>query len=280
MEPCLSGSIHLAARWTRILVSLVALGVILGPGVAAAAAKKRQPVAPPVSDLPNYLSYLAWQLRGRHMDESGEITGEIQKRVLDHMQEWLAADPSRAESVTARRELERVFYNLRYPTQAKPSCFEESWKGSTILGVGYTLYWTNYNRINVLAIFVKSSGQVRLATVTSFIPMVDLLYEFPPRQATDDFRFFAYGTRPGKSQPRLSAMLYSFDGQNLKPLWETHDVYDGKIGVSTEKVTIRYLKEDEYVREQAHNRKPPRHEATYRMTPTGLEVESDREIPF
>lgn len=271
----------MAARWTRILVSLVALGVILGPGVAAAAAaKKRQPVVPPVSDLPNYLSYLAWQLRGRHMDESGEITGEIQKRVLDHMQEWLAADPSRAESVTARRELERVFFNLKYPTEAKPSCFEESWKGSAILGVGYTLYWTNYNRINVLALFVKDSGHVRLATVTSFIPMVDLLYELPPRQGPDDFRFVAYGTRPGKSQPRLSATLYSFDGQNLKPLWETHDVYDGKMDVSTGKVTIRYLKEDEYVREQAHKRKPPRHEATYRITPAGLELESDREIPF
>ena len=154
----------------RFLVSLVVLGVMMGPGAAAAAAKKRQPVAPPVSDLPNYLSYLAWQLRGRHMDESGEITGEIQKRVLDHMQEWLTADPARAESVTARRELERVFFNLKYPTEAKPSCFEESWKGSVILGVGYTLYWTNYNRLNVLAIFVKNSGQLRLATVTSFIP--------------------------------------------------------------------------------------------------------------
>jgi hypothetical protein len=264
----------------RILISLAALVAILGPGVALAAEKKAKRVAPPVSDLPNYLSYLAWQLRGRHMDESGEITGEIRKRVLEHMQEWLTADPSRAESVTARRELERIFYNLKYPTEAKPSCFDQSWKGATLLGVGYTLYWTNYNRINVLAIFVKSSGQVRLATVTSFIPMVDLLYEFPSQQGADDFRFFVYGTRPGKSQPRLSVVLYSFDGQNLKPLWETHDVYDGKMDVSTEKVIIRYLKEDEYVREQVHNRKPPRHEATYKFTSQGLELEIDKEIPF
>jgi hypothetical protein len=66
----------------------------------------------------------------------------------------------------------------------------------------------------------------------------------------------------------------------LKSQWETHDVYDGKIEVGEEKVTLRYLKEDEYVREQAHNRKPPRHEATYKITPQGLEIETDREIPF
>jgi hypothetical protein len=57
-------------------------------------------------------------------------------------------------------------------------------------------------------------------------------------------------------------------------------VFDGKMEVGEEIVTIRYLKEAEYVREQAHNRKPPRHEATYRITPQGLELESDREIPF
>lgn len=270
----------MAARWIRILISLVAFVAILGPGVALAGKKRSKAAAPPVSDLPNYVSYLAWQLRGKHLDESEEFAGPIQKAVLEHMQEWLSADPSRAESVTARRELERIFYNVKYPTQAKPSCFDQSWKGATLLGVGYTLYWTDYNRINVLALFVKSGGQVSLATVTSFIPMVDLLYEFPTRQGADDFRFFAYGTRPGKSQPRLSAVLYSFDGQNLKSLWETHDRYDGRMDVEAEKVTIRYLKEEEYVREQAHSRKPPRHEATYRFTPAGLDLESDREIPF
>jgi hypothetical protein len=110
--------------------------------------------------------------------------------------------------------------------------------------------------------------------------MVDLRYEFHPPRGSDDFWFFAWGTRSGKSQPRLSAVLYAFDGQNLKSLWETRDVYDGRMEVGENRVTIRYLKEDEYVREQSHGRKPPRHEATYRLTPKGLELESDREIPF
>lgn len=261
-------------------MGLVALAGLLSPGAALAAKKKPKEAPPPVSDLPNYVRYHAWQLRGKHLDESGELTGKIQKAVLDHMQGWLAADPARAESVVARRELERIFFDLKYPTGAKPSCFDQSWKGSTLLGVGYTLSWTNYNRVNVLALFEKNSGKVRLAATTNFIPMVDLRYEFHPPLGSEDFWLFAWGTRPGKSQARLSAVLYAYDGQSLKPLWETQDVYDGRMVIGEKQVTIRYLKEAEYVQEQAHGRKPPRHEATYLITPKGLELASDREIPF
>ena len=270
----------MAARWVRTVILLFTVVGLIAVGSGEAKEKRPKPAPPPVSDLPNYVSYLAWQLRGKHMDESGEITGQIQKAVLDHLQQWLAAAPERATDIEVRRELERVFYNLRYPTSAKPSCFDAPWKDSTIIGAGYTLHWTNYNRANVLAIFVKSAGKVRLAAVTHFLPMVDLLYDFPPSQGSDDFRFFAYGTRPGKSQPRLSAVLYSFDGQDMKSLWETRDIYDGKLDVGENQVTIRYLKEDEYIREQFRGRKPPRHQANYRITSTGLELESDREVPF
>jgi hypothetical protein len=66
----------------------------------------------------------------------------------------------------------------------------------------------------------------------------------------------------------------------VKSLWETHDAYDGRLIVGEKKVVVRYLREDEYIREQSHGRKPPRHEATYLITSKGLELESDMEIPF
>jgi len=50
--------------------------------------------------------------------------------------------------------------------------------------------------------------------------------------------------------------------------------------VDKDQVVIRYLKEDEYIRETAHGRKPPRHEATYKVTAKGLELVDDREVPF
>lgn len=268
-------------RWLRNSIGLFVMALIFVSGGAGAAGQEvREPQPAPVSDLPNHLSYLAWQLRGKHMDESGEVTGQIEKAVVDHMQKWLAADPTRAQSIPARRELERVFYNLRYPTGARPSCFHRSWKGSTLLGVGYTLSWTHDNRANVLVLFEINGGQVRLATVTHFLPMVDLRYKFHPPVGSDDFWFFVWGQRPGKSQPRLSAMLFTFNGQDLKSLWEVRDAFDGELDVGEKKVTLRYLNEEEYIKEQIHNRKPPRHLATYVIHPNGLVLESDVEIPF
>lgn len=266
------------ARWVRVFVALMLVAGTLGLGVAEGK-KKKKASAPPPPDLPGRVAHLAWQLRGMHMDDSTQITSAIQKLVVDHLQEWLPAAPDRANSVAVRRELEAVFDKLRYPTTSQPACFAEPWKGGRLIGAGYTLGWTHFNRVNVVALFEQRDGQTRLAAVTNFAPFVDLHYEFLPAHG-DDFRFFVWGTRPGKSQARLSASLYSYDGQNLKSLWEARDVYDGKMDVGEEKVTIRYLKEDEYVREQAHNRKPPRHQAVYKITPQGLEIETDREIPF
>jgi hypothetical protein len=260
--------------WIRISLVLVVLVAVLG--VAEAKKKKAKPVPP--ADLPGRVSYLAWQLRGEHIDDSGPITDQIQKLVIDHMQEWLANRA--ATGVETRRELEAVFFKLRYPTYGQPACFAAPWRGGTLIAAGYTLGWTNYNRVNVVALFEHREGKTRLAAVSRFVPFTDLHYEILPARGSDDFWFFAYGTRPGKSQPRLTAILYAFDGQTLKALWETHDVFDGKMDVGAEKVTIRYLKEDEYIRETLHGRKPPRHEAIYEITPQGLEIESDREIPF
>lgn len=259
-----------------VLLTLVA---VMAPADALARKKKPKDTPPPVSDLPNYLSYLAWKLRGVHIDDSGPITSEFQKLALGDLEQWFAKSPQPRTDVEVRRELERIFYNLRYPTSAIPACFAQPWKGAVLVGAGYTLGWTNYNRMNVFALFAQREGQTRLAAVTNFLPFVDLQYEFIPSPG-DDFRFIIYGTRPGKSQPRLSAVLYSFDGQGLQSQWEVQDLFDGRMEVGEEKVTIRYLKEAEYIREQAHGRKPPRHEAVYKITPQGFELEGDREIPF
>ena len=88
-----------------------------------------------------------------------------------------------------------------------------------------------------------------------------------PQLAWDDLRFLIYGTRPGKSQLRLSVVLYSFDGQNLKSLWESHDIYDGKMDIVNDKVTIRHLNEDEYVRDVEAKRKPSRYRPRTSLPP-------------
>lgn len=246
-------------------------------GVVAAEGKKKAPPPPPPV-LPARINDLAKQLPGVMLEDAGPITGQIQKLVVDHLTEWMAnRTPTDVET---RRELENVFSLLHYPLVGLPAAFAQPWKGQTVIGAGYTLGWTDFDRQNVVAIFTSRGGTSRLVTVTNFIPRVDLHYQVLPQLAWDDLRFFIYGFRPGKSQQRLSVILYSFDGQDLKPLWQSQDIYDGKIDFLNDKVTIRYLREDEYVRAVEEKHKPPRHFATYQLTPAGIQLSDDHEIPF
>jgi hypothetical protein len=253
------------------------LVVALGAGVTGGQRRKPTALLPP-ADLPGHVNYLAKQLIGVPLDESDPITTQIQKLVLDHLDEWMAGrTPSLLE---ARRELESAFAQLRYPLFADDAGFSRPWKGDTLVGIGYTLRWTDYNRVNAFALYESRNGKSHRVALTNFVSHTDQHYEFLPPPESGVFRFFIYGFRTGKSQLRLSANLYDFDGQTLKSIWETRDVYDGKMDVGKDRVVIRYLNEDEYIRETLAGRKPPRHEATYKVTWKGLELVNDREIPF
>ena len=257
---------------------LLPLVFVMALGGGGTGAQGKKPKAPPPPPLPGRVDYLAKQLIGVPLDESDALTSQIQKLVLDHLDEWMA---SRTPSVVeARRELESAFALLRNPLSADTNSFARPWKGDTLIGIGYTLRWTDYNRVNVLALYENRDGKSRRVALSNFVPHTDQAYEFLPSPESGDFRFLVYGFRTGKSHLRLAAKLYDFDGQNLKTVWEASDVYDGKIDVDKERVVIRYLKEDEYIRETALGRKPPRYQATYKETSQGLELVEDRQVPF
>ena len=242
----------------------------------AQAKKKTSP--PPPADLPGHVNYLAQQLYGVMLEDATPITDEIQKLVLAQLQEWML---DRAPSdVEVRRELEMAFSGLHYPLFGQAAAFAQPWKDQVVIGAGYTLGWSNIDRTNVIAIFSSRLGHSHLVTVTNFVPRTDLHYVFPQEPEGDALRFFVYGFRLGKSQPRLSAIFYSFDGQNLKSLWEAQDLYDGKINFEKDRVVIRYLREEEYASEAAHRRPPARHQTVYAITPAGMEVQSEQVIPF
>lgn len=265
----------------RLLVFIAFLAAV-GMFAASVAQARRKKAAPPPPGLPDHIHQLARRLYGVALDDAGPITSQIQDLVLGHLEEWLPGHLSGDAplDVAVRRELERTFSQLQYPLFSQPAVFAQPWKGATLVGAGYTLGWTDYDRANVLALFEMRGGKTRLAAVTPFVPRTDLHYEFLNAPVSEDFWFMVWGHRLGKSQSRLSAVLYSYDGQTLKSLWETRDAYDGKIDVERDRVLVRYLKEDEYVRAVERKSKPPRHEAIYRISPQGLSLETDHEIPF
>ncbi len=84
----------------------------------------------------------------------------------------------------------------------------------------------------------------------------------------------------GKARGGSPAILYSFNGKELKPLWQREDIYDGEMSVEKDKVTIKFLKEDEYIAAVERNRQSSRHLATYQLTPSGLRFLEEHEIPF
>lgn len=267
----------------QVLVVLVIAAAVASPSPIFGRKKKHQPQGPP-PDLPGHVEYLARQLYGLHLDQSNALTSQIQKLVLDHMQEWISQHPPADKptfvpyQVDVRRELENVFANVQPPIYAWPATFSERWKDSVLIGAGYTLGWSKYDRANVVALYERREGKTRLAAVTHFVPRVDLHYEFLQPPDSGDFWLLVYGTRLGKSHPRLSAELYAFDGQELKSLWKTEDVYDGKMDIEKDRVVISYMRENEFIEAATYGRTPPRREAVYKISSKGLELVTDRQI--
>jgi len=268
-------------------VSLVFVVTVCLPSAAAADNKKKpQWHPPPPRDLSDQVDRLARQLLSVPLDESEAITGQIQQLVVSHLQDWLS-HPTPASGprdvpfdVRIRQEMEKAFSGLQYPLFGQPLVFSQPWKGAVLIGASYTLGWSDYDRANVIALFETRDGTTRLAGLDHFVPRTDLHYAFLTPTDPTSFRFLVFGTRLGKSQPRLSAILYGYDGQTLKSLWAIRDYYDGKLETDKDTVVVRYLKEDEYIRELTYNRKPPRHLAVYKASAQGLTLISDREIPF
>jgi hypothetical protein len=237
-------------------------------------------------ELADQVNNLARQLIGEPYYQAGAIPGQIQKLVLGSLARWLSRNTgSHARSpypfdVRIRMQLENDFSKLHYPLFGRPAVFVRPWNSKELVGAGYTLGWSDFDRVNCVALFETGPARTALVAVTNFVPQTDLHYAFLPASPKSDFRFIIYGYLLGKSQPRLTAILYSFNGKALKNLWERQDLYDGKISVTPETVTLRYVIEDEYVQAVQQNQLPPGHEAIYRVTPQGLALETDHQIPY
>jgi hypothetical protein len=263
------------ARRTGILASLLISAIALGIGTAQARKieKEKKPAG-----LAEQIGSLGKQLYGLDIDDAKPITDKIQKLVVGHLNAWIA---NRSPNIIeVRHELDQAFSELQYPAMGTSSAFKSPWKNMELIGAGYTLGWSNIWRVNVLVIYENQNGHSRDVAITDFVPRTDLHFAILPPSATGDFRFLAYGWRLGMSHPRLSAVLYSFDGKNLQSQWKTENLFDGKLTVNNKVLVIRYVDEDEYVRQTQLGHLPPRHEKTYKITPQGLQLESEHDIPY
>jgi hypothetical protein len=263
------------SRSAGIFASLLIVAIGVGMGTAQARKKEAEE---PRNDLAGKVASLGKQLYGQDIDDVKPLTDEIQKLVVGHLTAWIA-DRS-PNIVQVRHELDQAFSKLQYPAVGTPSIFITSWKNMELIGAGYTLGWSDIWRVNVLVIYENYNGHTHGAAITHFVPRTDLHYAILPPSATGDFRFLTYGWRLGMSHPRLSAVLYLFDGKNLQSQWETEDLFDGKLSINNKALTISYLDENEYVRQTQMGQLPPRHEKIYKITPQGVQFETERDLPY
>jgi hypothetical protein len=236
--------------------------------------------------LPDQINALARQLYGIPYYNAGAIPGKIQELVFGALTQWLnqksAWDPHAAYGldVRVRMQLENDLSKLHYPWYGQPAVFVQTWQGRELIGAGYTLGWTRYDSVNAFALYLHQAGNTTKVSQTDFVPQTDLRYAFLAPGAHGSFRFLIYGSMHGASQPSLSVILYSFDGKTLQNLWEQRNLYDGKIAVTPQTVTLRYLKEPEYVQAVEQNQLPPGYEEIYQVTAKGLGLETERQISF
>ncbi len=258
------------------IVAVLLLGaVVLGVGTAQGRKRKEKKLP---AGLPEHISQLATQLYGLDVESAESITQQIQSLAVGHLVNW-AANRSPSD-VQMRREIEHIFSQLRYPAAANATTFEAAWKGEKLLGAGYSLGWSPVWRTNVALLFASRDGHTRKVAFTTFVPQTDLHFLVLSPGASGAFRFLIYGWRQGKSNPRLTAVLYSFNGQNLQSSWKTRDLFDGKLSVQGNQMTISYLKEQQFIRATSQGHYPPRYQATYTITPKGIELASEKQIPF
>lgn len=262
---------------------LLIIALLAASPTALAKKKKQQP-----ADLPTRIASIAQQLWGVPLDESEPLTSQVEKLVLDHMDQWFTSHPPEAQpspggepyAVEVRREVEGLFTGLHYPLYANVNTFERPFGDGRLLAAGYTLGWSDFDRTNVIGLYEIQGAAVQQVALTHFLPDVDIRFHVfdPPPSAAGQFWFLTYGNRLGKSSPRLSAELYTFDGKTLKSLWKIQDVYDGKFTFSQTggRMLMSYLKEDELTQAIAANQQVTRHEAAYHVAPDGLDQEYDR----
>ena len=261
-------------RSAGILGAMLVAAIALGMGTAQA--RKKEPK--PKTGLPDHIATLGKQLYGQDIDDAKPVTDEIQKLVVGHLTTWIA---NRKPNIfELRHELEQMFSKLEYPAVGTPAIFISPWKNVTLLGAGYTLGWSDIWRINVLVIYENQNGHTREVTTTDFVPRTDMHYAIMAPSPEGNFRFLAYGWRLGMSHARMSAVLYSFDGKTLEPQWKVENLFDGKLSANSNTVVVSYVDRDEYIRQTQSGHMPPRHQTTYKLTPTGLQLESAHDVPY
>ena len=268
--------------WLRIWFFL-SLSVILGFSLESGAAQGHNVSRPNSDSTASFIRAWVGALDRTDMTDALPMNYHIQELVIRYVEDYVTrkGDFQSISSVDLRRDLEiSVFGELKWPFQAMVRTFKHPWKDGYLIGVGYSLRWTDQNRFNAIGLFFIQRGKITRLGLTNFVPGANLSFEIFPPSNQDEFLFLVSGVRKGKSHPRLSLVLYSLKEGELKSLWKRVDIYDGKFQVENAGLRITYLKEEEFIHETRYGRLPSRYEALYSRKGSEYSLEYDKTVPL
>ena len=255
-----------AGKW-KAAIAVLMLGLLAAPaGVDAKKKSKSKSAADLARPTSHYITTWSKTLVKYDIEDSRKMNLHIRRLVFGHVEQYLNGQEAGSVSqVEVRRQVERLFDGVKWPLNVIVKTFLKSWKQERLLGVGYSLGWTEQNRYNAVAIYSLGGGKIREVSVLEFVPGPDLRpFDFVPTENPDEWLLLVHGFRKGKSHPVLSAALFAFEGGQFQPIWEKLHVYDGKLKVEDGNLVISFYQEEELIREAHQRRLPPRYRAVYR----------------
>lgn len=185
-------------------------------------------------------------------------------------------------NVTPRPPCARLEEELRtalgYGGQADPNVASvacRQWEGSFYYIVGYVLNGAvAYSRswLGVFSVPLVGSSELLAAAENTF-PDRTLAIETLSPEIRDDLTFLAHGVNWGDAHNRLTAIVYSFDGHEIRPVWSLAGLSQGHIEVQGPRIRLTYLSSPlgpgyESVRGIVE---------TYEVTPSGVELQERSE---
>lgn len=140
--------------------------------------------------------------------------------------------------------------------------------------VAYAIPWCAVCSRSAIEAYGRSSNQYKLlAESRDPLPNATVGLSPLPSVARGKVEFVAYGTNLGDPHNRLTVVVYEFDGRELSTVWQRVGLAQGQLGVHRGRIELDFLTA---ARGPGGPAVPERLE-TYRMTPSGIVLESSRE---
>jgi len=179
-------------------------------------------------------------------DRVNALTARICNLLTEFILSQLNQTPSVSGGVLARR-LRAVLgeYVVTEEETNTPYASQQTLGASPVLVTAYLLYRGGAGAPNtkaVVQVFVRRGAEYSVVGQVGDEFDGHGLFLNQVRAWPDaELWYLAQGVRFGASHRNLTVVLYSFDGQKLRPIWQKYDLPGGEVNITDRGIELKYL---------------------------------------